>query len=169
MKKDEIDKLNRKIRQCTKCKLYKNTTQSVPGSGNTNAMIMLIGEAPGKEEDRKGAPFVGRSGRYLNETLERNGLRREDLYITAVVKHRPPDNRNPHKEEIAACIGYLGEEIGIIQPEVIVLMGKTAREHVAERKGIRYLRTSHPAAAMRFRKRYGPAFQRQFKKLGQTK
>lgn len=99
-------------------------TQAVPGHGNPNAEIMFIGEGPGWHEDRQGLPFVGAAGQFLNEMLSNIGLSRDDVFITNVVKCRPPGNRDPLPDEIAACAAYLDEQIAAIQPKVIVTLGR---------------------------------------------
>lgn len=112
------------VAACTRCPLYKGTTNPVPGAGNPFAEIMFIGEGPGYYEDQKGLPFVGRSGDYLNYLLKLINLDREQVFITNVVKHRPPENRDPQADEILACKGYLDEQIALIQPAVIVTLGR---------------------------------------------
>lgn len=112
------------VRSCTRCELYRSRTQGVPGSGNPNAEIMFIGEAPGWHEDRQGLPFVGAAGQFLNEMLETIGLKRSDVFITNVVKSRPPGNRDPLPDEIAACSVYLDEQLEIIKPKVVVTLGR---------------------------------------------
>lgn len=104
--------------------LAKTATQLVIGAGNPNADIVFIGEAPGKKEDEKGKPFVGASGRFLNEMLAAAGLVREDVYITNIVKYRPPNNRDPSREEIAAFWPFLLKQITIINPKVIITLGR---------------------------------------------
>ena len=111
------------------CALKKTATQAVPGEGNANADIMLIGEAPGKNEDLQGKPFVGAAGKFLSEMLATIGLRREDIYITNIVKYRPPNNRDPLPEEVAACETWLHGQIKIIRPKVIVTLGRHAMEY----------------------------------------
>ena len=112
------------VKVCTACDLYKGTKNGVPGVGNAHAEIMLIGEAPGFNEDRQGLPFVGAAGHFLDELLGEAGLRRSDVFITNVVKHRPPENRDPLPEEIRACTGYLTRQIAAIDPKVIVTLGR---------------------------------------------
>ncbi|MBZ0293810.1 MAG: uracil-DNA glycosylase [Anaerolineae bacterium] len=112
------------IKQCTKCALYKGTTNAVPGAGNIHAEIMFIGEGPGFHEDKQGLPFVGRSGDYLNYLLKLIGLDREQVFITNVVKHRPPENRDPLPDEIIACKPYLDKQIELIDPLVIATLGR---------------------------------------------
>jgi DNA polymerase len=104
--------------------LAKNATQLVFGAGNTNASIMLIGEAPGKKEDEQGLPFVGASGKFLNEMLESINLKRSDVYITNIVKYRPPNNRDPLPEEKQAFLPYLQAQIEVIQPKLIIPLGR---------------------------------------------
>lgn len=113
-----------KIKGCMDCQLYQGTNQAVPGTGSPNAQIMFIGEAPGAQEDKLGLPFVGRSGDYLNYLLKLIDLDRDSVFITNVVKHRPPDNRDPQPAEITACKHYLDEQIALIQPAVIATLGR---------------------------------------------
>ena len=112
------------VRVCTKCDLYLNTKNGVPGEGDPHAEVMFIGEGPGYHEDRQGRPFVGPAGAFLNELLASIGLDRSSVFITNVVKHRPPDNRDPLPEEMAACAGYLDRQIAAIDPKVIVTLGR---------------------------------------------
>ena len=109
--------------QCT-CALKETATQPVPGNGNPCATIVFIGEAPGKDEDRLGIPFVGRAGKFLDEMLEEIKLTREDIYITNIVKYRPPNNRDPEPEEKHACSAWLYEELNCIKPALIVFLGR---------------------------------------------
>jgi DNA polymerase len=112
------------VRACTKCKLHLGTKNGVPGEGPATAEIMLIGEGPGYHEDQQGRPFVGPSGRFLEELLGSIGLKRQDVFIANVVKHRPPNNRDPEPDEIRACADYLDRQIAAIQPKVIVTLGR---------------------------------------------
>src|SRR5919201_702203 len=112
------------VSTCAKCKLCKGRTKAVPGEGNPNAKILFIGEGPGFHEDRQGRPFVGPAGQFLDELLSSINLRRSDVFITNVVKCRPPNNRDPLPEEIAACNDYLDRQIDAIKPEVIVTLGR---------------------------------------------
>jgi uracil-DNA glycosylase len=121
-----LEKLNREVKVCKKCPLYVGGKNSVPGEGPLNAKIMFIGEAPGKQESITGRPFVGRSGKLLTKLMESAGIKREKVFITSVIKHRPPDNRKPTAKEIAACLPYLQKQIEIINPQKIVLLGQTA-------------------------------------------
>jgi uracil-DNA glycosylase family 4 len=109
---------------CPKCELARTRTKAVPGEGNANARIMFIGEGPGWHEDQQGRPFVGAAGKFLNELLALAGLSREDVFITNVVKCRPPGNRDPMPDEIAACAPYLDRQIAAIDPDVIVTLGR---------------------------------------------
>ncbi len=133
---DELESIADKIMNCTQCRLHENRTNAVPGVGDKNANIMLIGEGPGKNEDEEGEPFVGRAGDLLNDLLSHIGLVREDVYITNVVKCRPPDNRDPRKDEIETCLPYLQKQIETIQPEVIGPLGNHATETLIGKKGI---------------------------------
>jgi uracil-DNA glycosylase len=109
---------------CSKCNLCKGRTKAVPGEGNPNAKILFIGEGPGFHEDKQGRPFVGPAGQFLDELLASIELRRSDVFITNVVKCRPPNNRDPLPEEIAACNDYLDRQIAAIKPQVIVTLGR---------------------------------------------
>ncbi|WP_148217150.1 type-4 uracil-DNA glycosylase [Acidilobus saccharovorans] len=125
-KKASYDDIAERVRNCKACPLHRLRTNAVPGEGNLSAKIMLVGEAPGKNEDEQGRPFVGAAGQLLSSLLEQAGLRRQDVYITNVVKCRPPNNRTPTEDEVAACIGFLKEEISLVRPKVIVALGNTA-------------------------------------------
>src|SRR3990172_5644277 len=114
------------VSKCTRCDLYQTKTKDVPGVGNPKAEIMFIGEAPGKDEDLKGEPFVGAAGKFLTEMIESIGMKRSDVYIANVVKHRPPENRDPYPEEAKACFPYLEKQIELIQPKLIVFLGRHA-------------------------------------------
>lgn len=113
-----------RVRNCTRCELHRSRTQGVPGNGNPNAEIMFIGEAPGWHEDRQGLPFVGAAGQFLNEMLDKIGLTRDEVFVTNIVKSRPPGNRDPLPDEIAACSIYLDEQLEIIKPRVVVTLGR---------------------------------------------
>lgn len=114
------------ISTCERCPLYSTKNKDVPGSGSEEAEVFFIGEAPGREEDLKGEPFVGSAGRFLAEMLEEIGLERKDVFIANVLKHRPPKNRDPLPEEVEACWPYLLRQIEIIEPKLIVFLGKHA-------------------------------------------
>ncbi|MFZ2299891.1 MAG: uracil-DNA glycosylase [Candidatus Moraniibacteriota bacterium] len=135
-KKKVLDALNEKMMRECACTLREQATQAVPGDGSADAEILFIGEAPGKNEDLQGRPFVGAAGKFLNEMLASIGLGREDIYITNVIKYRPPENRDPSPEEIAACSEWLHEQIGIIRPKIIVTLGRHALEHFIPDKKI---------------------------------
>lgn len=116
------------VNVCTACELHKGRTKAVPGEGPLNAEIMFIGEAPGRNEDQQGRPFVGQAGKLLEELLGEIGLTRQDVWIGNVVKCRPPENRDPRPEEIAACAGYLERQIALLQPKVIATLGRFSME-----------------------------------------
>jgi uracil-DNA glycosylase family 4 len=159
-----INNLTDRIKSCDYCQL--SGGRQVPGEGNPHADIMFIGEAPGKQEELAGRPFVGAAGRLLNRLLEDIGLKREDVYITNVIKCRPPQNRDPLPEEIEACRGWLDEQIRSIKPRVIILLGRHAlnrflpglkiskvhgqpfREKVADLGTFVFFPMYHPAAAL---------------------
>ena len=121
---EELTKIAEAVRTCQKCPLFKTALRGVPGEGNPNADVMFIGEGPGKEEDKQGRPFCGAAGKFLEEMLESIGLSRDEVYIGNIVKHRPPNNRDPQPEEIEACWPYLQAQIEIIDPKVIVILGR---------------------------------------------
>ncbi|MFH1857230.1 MAG: uracil-DNA glycosylase [Candidatus Omnitrophota bacterium] len=127
-KKEFFRELEEKVKQCKLCGLYKEATNAVFGEGNTRARLMFVGEGPGRDEDLQGRPFVGRAGNLLAKIIEAMGYTREDVYIANVVKHRPPQNRNPQPEEIRACLPYLLFQIEFIKPAVICALGKWATE-----------------------------------------
>ncbi|MEL9939596.1 MAG: type-4 uracil-DNA glycosylase [Ignisphaera sp.] len=118
--------LEDEIRRCTRCPLYKSRRNPVPGEGNKNSSIMFVGEAPGATEDEMGRPFVGAAGKLLTMVMESYGMRREDVYITNVVKCRPPGNREPKDEEINACNIFLKSQILLLKPRIIVTLGNVA-------------------------------------------
>lgn len=119
-----LEQVAAEVQACTLCDLCRTANKGVPGEGNAQAEVMLIGEAPGFNEDKQGRPFVGAAGHFLNELLGGAGLARNAVFITNVVKHRPPENRDPLPEEIAACSGYLVRQIEAINPKVIVTLGR---------------------------------------------
>jgi uracil-DNA glycosylase len=120
----ELDKIAAEIHAFKGLAIAKNCTKAVPGEGDPDAQIMFIGEAPGFNEDREGRPFVGQAGKLLEKTLESIGLHRSQVYITNIVKFRPPDNRDPFPDEIAACKTWLDQQIAIIQPKIIATLGR---------------------------------------------
>lgn len=121
---EALELIAQEVRSCTKCRLYQGTRNGVPGEGNPQAEILFVGEGPGQQEDRQGRPFVGPAGQLLTEMLGRAGLRREDVFITNIVKHRPPGNRDPMPDEIEACGEYLERQIAAIKPILIVTLGR---------------------------------------------
>ncbi len=121
---DDLEQVAAEVRVCPKCELARTRTKAVPGEGQPRTRVMLIGEGPGWHEDQQGRPFVGNAGKFLNELLAKAGLRREDVFITNVVKCRPPGNRDPLPDEIAACAPYLERQIAAIDPEIIVTLGR---------------------------------------------
>src|ERR1035437_504528 len=128
-KNQELQNLHKKwIKEC-ECELKKTATQAVPGVGSADAEIVFIGEAPGKSEDEKGEPFVGSAGKFLNEMLSLINLKREEIYITNIVKYRPPTTRNPEPSEKASCRQWLLEELKIISPKLIIFLGRHAMNH----------------------------------------
>ena len=139
-------------RKCS-CALRTQATRAVPGAGSAKAKILFIGEAPGKNEDEQGVPFVGAAGKFLDEMLATINLKREDIYITNIVKYRPPDNRDPLPEEIADCQEWLNEQIKIIQPKIIVTLGRHALEYFVPDKKISLV--------------HGQAFRRVFPDIGE--
>ena len=153
---DNWEDLEKSIIGCKKCKLCNNRTNIVFADGNKNANVMLIGEGPGADEDKQGVPFVGKAGQLMN-------IDRKKLYIANIVKCRPPNNRVPEEDEARACLDYLRNQVILVKPQIIVLMGSTAlqnilgkeykitasRGHWIEKKGIMYMPTWHPAALLR--------------------
>jgi uracil-DNA glycosylase len=121
-----LQALHSEILVCTKCELYKGRTRAVPGEGPDNARIMFVGEGPGQNEDEQGRPFVGAAGKFLTELIESIGLKRSDVFITNIVKCRPPNNRGPRKPEVEACNPYLQSQIGLIKPRIICPLGTPA-------------------------------------------
>ena len=165
------------VEVCPKCELARTRTHAVPGEGNPHARIMLIGEGPGWHEDQQGRPFVGNAGKFLNELLALAGLKREDVFITNVVKCRPPGNRDPLPDEIAACAPYLDRQIAAIDPDVIVTLGRFSMarwfpgERISrihgqpKREGRRLIVPMyHPAAALH-QPTYRSAIEEDFAKL----
>ena len=148
---------------CRRCQLYATATNPVPGVGNPNAGFMCVGEAPGANEDQQGEPFVGQAGQLLNKILAAIDLRREDVFIANVLKHRPPGNRNPLPDEVVACSPYLVRQIELVRPKVILALGTFAAQTLLETKltigklrgqahryyGVPLIVTYHPAALLR--------------------
>ncbi len=146
-----LDELNMQIYGCKKCRLWQGAKHGVPGEGPLTAKVMLIGQNPGAEEDETGRPFVGRAGKFLTKILAENNIKREDIFISNIVKHVSPKNRKPYPDEVAACIPYLNAQINVIKPKIIVLLGASAKE-APRFEGIEYIQVIHPSAAMRFTK-----------------
>ena len=138
----ELKEIEEKIKSCTKCKLHEYRTNAVPGDGPENAKIMLVGEAPGRFEDIQGKPFVGAAGKLLNEILNEVGIKREDVYITNIVKCRPPNNRDPTDEEITKCSPYLDLQISTIRPKLIIGLGRHSSKYLVEKFGAKFTRIS---------------------------
>lgn len=133
--------INERVGQCTRCGLAKTRTKTVPGQGNPAARLVFVGEAPGRDEDQQGLAFVGRAGQLLTKMIEAMGLTRDEVYICNILKCRPPENRDPAPDEISNCWPYLDEQLRIIQPEVIVALGKPASQTLLRTKeGIGRLR-----------------------------
>lgn len=161
---DEIKEIAKKVMACKRCMLWESRKNAVPGEGSSRAKIMFIGEAPGSREDELGRPFCGRAGEFLDELLAKTGIKRKDIFITSVVKCRPPNNRAPKDDEIKACRPYLEKQIGLINPKIIVLLGEIALNTLLGMKRISahhgkvikkdriYIPMFHPAAGMRFPK-----------------
>jgi len=123
-KQQKLEEIAKQVVVCQRCNLYKNATNPVPGEGNPNAKIIFAGEGPGFWEDKKGRPFVGQAGKLLDQLLQLIKLPRKDVFIGNVIKHRAPNNRDPLPEEIKACEPFLNEQIKIIDPEIIVTLGR---------------------------------------------
>lgn len=123
MRDDSLEKIAEEVRACRKCEIGSTRTQGVPGQGNPHARLMFVGEAPGADEDRQGIAFIGRAGQLLTKIIKGMGLTRDDVFITNIVKSRPPGNRDPKAEEIVNCWPYLERQLKLIRPEVIVALG----------------------------------------------
>jgi len=160
---ETIDDLARSVASCTRCPLYATATNPVPGEGSPTAGLVCVGEAPGATEDATGRPFVGQAGKLLDKILGAIQLRREDVFICNVLKHRPPGNRNPLPDEVAACSPYLVRQLELIRPKVIVAFGTFAAQTLLQTKdsigklrgavhryyGVPLIVTYHPAALLR--------------------
>ncbi len=146
-----VEELNSEIYSCKKCRLWQGAKHGVPGEGPLNAKVMFVGQNPGTDEDELGKPFVGRAGKYLTKTLAEFGIKREEVFITNIVKHVSPQNRKPYDDEVRACLPFLITQIRIIKPRIIVLLGASAKE-TPRMDGIEYIQIIHPSAAMRFTK-----------------
>ncbi len=160
---DLLDELQQIVTACVKCRLAKSRTQVVYGVGSPNADLMFIGEAPGRDEDIQGKPFVGRAGQLLTDIIKAMKLTRDDVYIANVIKCRPPENRNPEQDELDACRPHIRRQIEIIRPKVIVTLGRFALQSLLEKgyavssvrgqwldyNGIKVMPTYHPAYLLR--------------------
>ena len=159
-----LDELRAAIGDCQRCKLCSGRTNIVFGVGNPHAKLLFVGEGPGRDEDLQGEPFVGRAGQLLTDIITRGiGIKREDVYICNVVKCRPPENRNPEPDEVAACEPFLKKQIDLVRPEIIVALGKFAVQTLLQSKlpitklrgnwhryhGIKLMPTFHPAYLLR--------------------
>lgn len=157
------EELEAEVKQCKKCRLCPTRKNVVFGVGNKYADLMFIGEGPGADEDAQGEPFVGKAGKLMNMAFETIGLKREEVYIANIVKCRPPANRNPENDEAFACLNYLRNQVILVKPKIIVLLGNVALKNIlgkeygitasrgkwVEKKGILYMPTWHPAALLR--------------------
>lgn len=188
MKTELMNHLIDEIKDCRRCRLWQKATNPVPGEGSFKARLMLIGEAPGYWEDMKGRPFVGAAGRVLTELLHQINLSRDQVFIGNIVKHRPPNNRAPRVDEVMACAPYLDKQIVIINPQIIVTLGRHATKYLLSKENIRVDRISqvrgrvftikldkqpyyvmptfHPAALL-YNARYKPEIQQDFLKIRQ--
>ncbi len=157
----ELEIIRQNVIKCTKCDLCKTRTNAVPGKGNFQSDVIFVGEAPGRNEDKNGEPFVGVAGKKLSIALEEAGISRDDVYITNIVKCRPPNNRVPNTDERDTCKEYLKQEISIIKPKIICILGNTAfnsilggseitkfRGKVVRKENQLYFLTIHPAATI---------------------
>ena len=158
-----LEDIAKRIEACRKCELASTRTNTVPGTGDSNADLMFVGEAPGKDEDAQGKPFVGRAGQLLTKIIESIGLKRENVFIANILKCRPPGNRNPLPIEVVKCSPYLLEQIRIVNPKVICALGKSAaqtllntetpisklRGEFHDYQGVKLMPTYHPAYLLR--------------------
>lgn len=165
-RKPTLEEIRAEMGDCRRCKLHKSRTNLVFGEGAADARLMFIGEAPGAEEDQQGRPFVGAAGQLLNNLLHKLGLSREEVYIGNILKSRPPGNRDPEPDEVAACLPFLKKQIQAIQPQVIVVLGRIAAHALLDTKepltrlrgrwqrygNIRVMPTFHPSYLIRFPK-----------------
>lgn len=163
-KKETLEEIREDLGECTRCKLHEERTNIVFGEGNPEARIVFVGEGPGRDEDTQGRPFVGRAGKLLTKIINAMGLKRSDVYICNVVKCRPPNNRNPEPDEVAACEPFLIRQLRSIQPEVIICLGSVATSLLLKMKSVKMsdlrgqfhqfgnsklMITYHPAALLR--------------------
>jgi uracil-DNA glycosylase family 4 len=176
-KKERLEKLTRKMRNCKRCSLWKTRKNVSPGEGPVDAKIMIVGQAPGREEDLQGRPFVGRAGKFLNQLLKLARIKREKTFLTAPVHCFPPKNRKPTKQEIEACLPWLKKQIEIVNPKKFILLGEVAfsiffpnkklsdfRGKFIKKAGKEYFVSYHPAAGIRFL-RMRRILERDFKRI----
>lgn len=161
--REALEEIERRVLVCRLCGLHRLRTKAVPGEGARSAEVMFIGEAPGRDEDLQGRPFVGRAGQLLRKIIAAMTYREDEVYITNIVKCRPPENRVPHREEMEACLPYLVRQIELIRPKVIVTLGKTPTDHFSpgregmtarrgrfgDYRGIPVMPTFHPSYLVR--------------------
>ncbi len=179
-----MDNVVARIRVCRKCRLWQYAKNPVPGEGRLETSLMLIGEAPGRSEDLSGRPFVGSAGKLLDRLLSGIGLKREDVYISNIVKHRPPENRGPKADEVKACAPYLDRQIQIIKPKIIATVGKYSTRYILSKVNIgvdglaavrgqiynepnlhiKIIPTFHPAAVL-YNPAYMPDLEEDFQKI----
>ena len=162
-KSEALQKIRDEMGDCKRCKLHTGRTKLVFGDGNPNAQLMFVGEGPGRDEDQQGLPFVGRAGQLLTKIIEGMKMQRQDVYIANIVKSRPPNNRAPEPDEVAACIPFLHKQIAVIGPKVIVCLGSIATQNLLQTEekisglrgnfrtwnGIQVMPTYHPAFLLR--------------------
>ncbi|MDH5689544.1 MAG: type-4 uracil-DNA glycosylase [Candidatus Bathyarchaeota archaeon] len=185
-KQELMDELVDEVGQCQRCRLWERAKKAVPGEGSLDASLMFIGEAPGYWEDVKGRPFVGAAGKLLDELLSSIDLNRGDVYIGNIIKHRPPNNRDPRRDEVEACSAYLDRQIEIVEPSIILTLGRHSARYVLSKvnvkmKGItevrgriyvgkpfgfpvRIMPTFHPAAAL-YNPEYRSALEEDFQRM----
>lgn len=155
MTRDELSKIEDEVRKCRKCPLHQDRINAVPGEGSGEPIIMLVGEAPGRNEDIQGRPFVGRAGEYLTYLISLLGMERDDVYITNVVKCRPPNNRDPIDTEIEKCLPYLKRQIKLLKPRIIVALGRYAAKTLASESGVSFKGITRERGRIIKRKIYG--------------
>jgi len=173
----KIEQIKQEVIKCIKCELSETRTNSVPGKGNFKSDVIFVGEAPGKNEDERGEPFIGIAGKKLSDALENAGISRDDIYITNIVKCRPPSNRVPKTNERETCQEYLKQEISIIKPKLICILGNTVfnsilggseimkyRGKVAQKNKQLYFISIHPAATI-YNQKLVDVFKEDIKKL----
>ena len=161
---DSLEKITAEISVCKQCRLGETRNNTVPGTGTQNPLLMIIGEGPGAEEDKTGQAFVGRAGQYLDKWMEAIGLNRQDyLYLSNIVKCRPPGNRDPFEDEIATCLPYLERQVALLKPKLILTVGRISSQVLTHSKmgigklrgksyeyqGIELIPTYHPSAVLR--------------------